>query len=400
MAQLPATHRQLLALLLVATSAVQAQSTRLASLPLEAMQTMAAVFGLIRSDYVTPVDSERLIAACTKGMFKELDSASAYLDADALNDLMSRRQTDAVGIGVELVHRAGLPSIVSTHEGSPAERAGLKPRDYLLDIDGESLEETELSQVIARLKGRPGSELTLTIRRPGESAPRTLKLEREAVQLKPVTGQRWAGNLGYLRVRSLRENTAAELRSVFRELQQGGRLTGLVLDLRHSPGGLLETSVEVAAMFLPEQAIVTRTEGRLPEANHTYTADRAEVRKNSRARQDAWPEALTTLPLVVLVDAGTASGAEIIAAALRDNGRARLLGSKTFGRGSIQTVRRLSVNNAVKLTTAVYRTPGGQLLQDRGLQPDQALPDLDRPELAGSDQDPALPKARALLAPG
>ncbi len=362
-------------------------------LPLESLQVLAASFQIIRTDYVTPMAEDRLINACTRGMFKELDSASTFLEADAFNDLTSQRQTDTVGIGIELVHRAGLPTIVTTHEGSPAERAGLRPRDYLLDIDGESLEETELAQAIAKLKGKPGTELTLTIRRPGESAPRTLKLVRQPVVFKPVTGLRWAGDLGYLRVRGLTDKTADELRSVFRDLQQGGKLKGLVLDLRRSPGGLLETSIEVAAMFLPEQAVVTRTEGRIPEANHTYTADR----RNSRAR-GAWPEDLTQLPLVVLVDGGTASGAEIIAAALRDNGRAKLLGSKTFGRGSIQTVRKLSANSGVKLTTAVYRTPGGQLLLDRGLQPDEALPDLDQLELAGSDQDPALPRARALLA--
>ena len=401
MARLPDLRFSLLTLLLAATPAVHAQSTgKLSPLPLDAMQTLAAAYGLIRSDYVTPVDEKRLIAACTKGMFSALDSASAFLEAQALADLRGPRPADSASIGVDLTHRAGLPAIVSTHEDSPAERAGLKPRDYLLEIDGESLEETELDQAVARLRGKPGSELTLTIRRPGESTPRTLKLVREPVRPKPVTGQRWAGNLGYLRVRGLRENTAAELRAAFRELQQGGRLAGLVLDLRRSPGGLLETSIEVAAMFLPEQAVVTRTEGRLPEANHTYTADREEARRKSRASQEAWPEELTRLPLVVLVDGGTASGAEIIAAALRDNGRARLLGSKTFGRGSIQTLRQMSPNTAIKLTTAFYRTPGGQLLQNRGLQPDETLPELEQPELAGSDRDPALPKVRALLARG
>ncbi len=385
-------------LLLAASPAVQAQPTKAPPLPLDSMRTMAAVFGLIRTDYVTDVDGERLVTACTKGMFSALDPASAYLDADALTALKGKRSSD-VGIGVELVLRAGLPTVAAAIEGSPAERAGLRPRDYILEIDGESMEEADLDRTLARLRGKADSELALTIRRPGESAPRTLKLTRAASELRPVFASRWGADLGYLRVRGLLEGTPGELRAAFRTLQQAGPLKGLVLDLRNSPGGLLNASVEIAAMFLPEQAVVVRTEGRLPDANQTFTADRAEVQRSAaRGPRDPWPEALTTLPVVVLVDGGTASGSEIIAAALRDNGRARLLGSRTFGRGSIQTLRMLSPHTAVKLTTALYRTPGGQQLQGRGLLPDETLPDLDRLDQAGTDKDPLLRRAAALLA--
>ena len=400
----PALHRRyaflLLALAPIAQTQAQSTQPQPQPLPLDAMQTLASVFGVIRSDYVTAVDGDRLMAACTKGMFTALDSASAYLDAEDLKALSGRPPAGTVGIGVELVMRAGLPTVAAALEGSPAEKAGLRPRDYLLDIDGRSLEETTLSQALDLLQGKAGTPLVLTLRRPGESAPRKLTLVREPTQLKPVFGRRWGEDLGYLQVRALRENTPADLRTAVQSLLQAGPLKGLVLDLRHAPGGLLQASIEVAAMFLPAQAVITRTEGRQPEARQTFTADRAQVRGSARQPRAPWPDALQTVPLVVLVDGGTASGAEIIAAALRDNGRARLLGSKTFGRGSIQTVRMVSPTTAIKLTTALYRTPGGELLQDRGLQPDEPLPELDQLQRAGTDDDPALPRARRLLGAG
>lgn len=395
----PARHHRLrlLALLLAVAPLAHAQQAKLSSLPLESMQNLAAAYGLIRSDYVTEVDGKRLIAACTKGMFKELDSASEYLDAEALAELKGKRGTE-VGIGVELALRSGLPTVAAAIEGSPADKAGLRPRDYILEIDGESMEEATLDQALARLRGKPGSELTLTVRRPGDLSSRTVTLTRAATEYKPVSGRRWGEGLGYLRVRSLREGTPREVRAAVLSLQQAGPLKGLVLDLRHSPGGLLNSALEIAAMFLPEPAVVVRTEGRLPESNQTYTATRSELQQLNKGPREPWPEALTTIPVIVLVDGGTASGAEIIAAALRDNGRARLLGSRTFGRGSIQTVRMLSPDSAVKLTTAFYRTPGGQQLQGRGLVPDENLPDLERLEQAGTDKDPLLLRAATLLA--
>jgi carboxyl-terminal processing protease len=166
-----------------------------------------------------------------------------------------------------------------------------------------------------------------------------------------------------------------------------------VLDLRNSPGGLLESSVELAAMFLPPEAPVVTTEGRMPESNHAWTANRDEILKSKYASREDWPEAMKTVPLVVLVNAGTASGVEIIAAALRDNGRAKLIGSKTFGRGTIQTVRPLGPDSAIKLTTAFYKTPSGRRLQGNGLEPDVAAPDLQRLDDAGTEQDAGLNKA-------
>ena len=396
----PARHRPLclLVLLLAAAPLVRAEPAKPSPLPLDAMKNMAAAFGLIRSDYVTAVDGDRLIASCTKGMFKELDPASAYLDGESLADLRGRRGSD-VGIGVELTLRAGLPTVAAALEGSPADRAGLRPRDYILEIDGESMEETTLEQALARLRGKPGSELTLTVRRPGDPASRTVTVTRAATEVKPVFARRWGADLGYLRVRSLREGTPREVHAAVLGLQQSRPLKGLVVDLRNSPGGLLQSAIEIAAMFLPDQAVVVRTDGRLPESNQTYTADRAVLLKAAKGAPEAWYDTWTTMPVVVLVDGGTASGAEIIAAALRDNGRARLLGSRTFGRGSIQTLRMISPDSAVKLTTALYRTPGGQQLQGRGLIPDETLPDLERLDQAGTDKDPLLLRAATLLDP-
>ncbi|MFG6467884.1 S41 family peptidase [Roseateles sp. BYS87W] len=364
----------------------------------ESLRAVASSYQAIQSDYVTPVDGTQLLSACMKGMFKSLDASSAHLDGPALAALTGPRPRDTAGIGVELTQRAGLPTVVSTSPGSPAETAGLRPRDFLLEIDGESLEEADPAQAIARLNGPAGSTVTVTLRRPGESAPRTLSLVRVVGRVPPIVRTRGPDDIGYLRLYSLLEATPGELRREFNALQQGGPLRGLVLDLRRSPGGLLNASIEIAAMFLPPDAVIARSEGRVAEATQTFTANRAEVQKLARTPRQPWPEALTSVPLVVLVDSGTASGAEILAAALRDNGRARLIGSKTFGRGSVQTVRMISPTSAIKLTTALYRTPAGEMLQGRGLAPDEAVPELELFSQAGSANDPALARARALLA--
>ena len=226
-----------------------------------------------------------------------------------------------------------------------------------------------------------------------ETERRLLTLVREPVFIKPVSARRAAFDIGYLHIPSVNESTARDVREEFRKLQAAGSLRGLVLDLRNSPGGLLLPSIELAAMFLPPDAPVVSTEGRLPESNQAWTANRDEILKNRYAKRDEWPEAMKTVPLVVLVNAGTAAGVEIIAAALRDNGRAKLIGSKTFGRGSIQTVRPLGPDSAIKLTTAFYKTPSGHRLQGNGLEPDLAAPDLQRMEDAGTDQDAGLNKA-------
>ncbi|WP_413327771.1 S41 family peptidase [Polaromonas sp. CT11-55] len=370
-----------------------AQAQKLSPEVLDELKKVAAIYGMIQTDYVKPVEGTAVLASCMKGMLNKLDAPSAYLDKEEFEDFQRGPSKDVVGIGVEIVVRAGLPTVVSALEGSPASRAGLRPKDYIVEIDGHSMEESEVQDALKRLRGKPGTTVSLAIRRPGEMENRSLTLVREPTYLRRVSSRRAPFDIGYLRIPSVNDNTAADARAEFRKLQTPGPLRGLVLDLRNSPGGLLLSSIELAAMFLPPDAPVASTEGRLPESNKAWTANRDEILKSSYAKRDEWPEAMKSVPLLVLVNAGTASGAEIIAAALRDNNRAKLMGSKTFGRGTIQTIRPLSKDAAIKLTTAFYKTPGGRQLQGNGLEPDLQAPDLQRLEDAGTDQDPGLSKA-------
>jgi carboxyl-terminal processing protease len=370
-----------------------AQAQKLSPEVLEELKKIAAVYGMIQTDYVKSVDGTVVLSSCMKGMLNKLDAQSTFIDKEEFEDFSRGPSKDVAGIGVETVVRAGLPTVVSALEGSPAARAGLRPKDYILEIDGHSMEESEAQDAVKRLRGKPGTTVNLTIRRPGEMENRTFTLVREPGYLRRVSSRRAPFDIGYLRIPSVNDSTAPDVRAEFRKLQAAGPLRGLVLDLRNSPGGLLLSSIELAAMFLPPDAPIVSTEGRLPESNRAWTANRDEILKDRYAKRDDWPEAMKSVPLVVLVNAGTASGVEIIAAALRDNGRAKLMGSKTFGRGTIQTVRQLSKDSAVKLTTAFYKTPSGRQLQGNGLEPDLQAPDLQRLEDAGTDQDAGLSKA-------
>ncbi|WP_425500796.1 S41 family peptidase [Pseudaquabacterium terrae] len=374
-------------------SSAGAQAQKLSPDMLDELKKVAAIYGIIQTEYVTPVEGTVVLSGCMKGMLNRLDAQSAYLDKEEFEDLIRGPSRDVVGIGVEMVVRAGLPTVVSAIEGSPADRVGLRPKDYILEIDGHSMEESEVQDAVKRLRGKPGTTVSLVIRRPGEMESRSLTLVREPTYLKRVSSRRTPFDIGYLRIPSVNENTASDVRAEFRKLQAAGPLRGLVLDLRNSPGGLLLSSIELAAMFLPPDAPVVSTEGRSSESNKAWTANRDEILKSKYAKRDDWPDAMKSVPLVVLVNAGTASGVEIIAAALKDNGRAKLIGSKTFGRGTIQTVRPLSKDSAIKLTTAFYKTPSGRHLQGNGLEPDLQAPDLQRLEDAGTDQDAGLSKA-------
>ncbi|EJL86305.1 C-terminal processing peptidase [Polaromonas sp. CF318] len=374
-----------------------AQAQKLSPEVLDELKKVASIYGMIQTDYVTPVDGTVVLASCMKGMLNKLDLQSAYMEKDEFEDFMRGPPKDLVGIGVEIVIRAGLPTVVSAIEGSPASRSGLRPKDYIMEIDGHSMEESEARDAVKRLRGKPGTTVNLTIRRPGEMENRSLTLIREPSYLRRVSSRRAPFDIGYLRIPSVNESTAPDVRAEFRKLQATGPLRGLVLDLRNSPGGLLLSSIELAAMFLPPDAPIVSTEGRLSESNRAWTANRDEILKGGYAKRDDWPDAMKSVPLVVLVNAGTASGVEIIAAALRDNNRAKLMGSKTFGRGTIQTLRPLSKDSAVKLTTAFYKTPSGRQLQGNGLEPDVQAPDLQRMEDAGTDQDAGLIKAINLL---
>lgn len=381
----------------LAAASAGAQPSRMSPEMLAEIQKFAAMQAMIGTDYVREVDSVSVMNSCMKGMVAGLDAQSVYFDAEAFEEFRNGGTTGEVGIGVELTLRAGLPSITTAIDGSAAQRAGLNPKDYILEVDGHSMEESTLEEAVKRLRGAPGSSVDLLIRRPGEAVNRSLRITRELTRMKPVSASRAFGNVGYIKLSGFTDQSAPALRAAFKALPSSKSMKGLVLDLRNSPGGLLTATIEIAAMFLPEGAPVVSLEGRLPESNQSIRADRQEILRNRNAINEPWPEAMRSVPMVVLVNAGTASGAEIVAGALQDNGRAKLVGGKTFGRGSIQTVRQLTANTAIKLTTAIYKTPKGHVLQNKGLVPDVQAVDPDRYDDRATAQDAGLKQALAML---
>lgn len=376
-----------------------AQPKKMSPEALDEIRKIAAIRSMIQTDYFKPVDDVAVLGSCMKGMLSGLDGQSVYFDAEAFEEFKSGGPSGEVGIGIEMTLRAGLPTVTTAIDGSAAQRAGLLPKDYILEIDGLSMEESTLEDAIKKLRGAPGSTVALTLRRPGETVNRRVSITREVTRVQPAWSRRLTGDVGYIKMSSFTDQSAPALRAAFKELQSTKALKGLVLDLRNAPGGLLTATIEIAAMFLPEGAPVVSFEGRLPESNQFIRADRNEITQARGAINEPWPAAMRSVPLVVLVNTGTASGAEIVAGALRDNGRAKLIGSKTFGRGSIQTVRQLTPNTAIKLTTAVYKTPSGRLLQNKGLEPDLQAPDPDRYEDRATAQDPGLKQALLELSP-
>jgi carboxyl-terminal processing protease len=381
----------------LAAASAGAQPSRMSPEMLAEIQKLAAIQAMIGTDYVHAVNPVSVMNSCMKGMLAGLDAQSVYFDAEAFEEFRNGGTTGEVGIGVELTLRAGLPSITTAIDGSAAQRAGLNPKDYILEVDGHSMEESTLEEAVKRLRGAPGSSVDLLIRRPGEAVNRSLRITRELTRMKPVSASKAFGNVGYIKLSGFTDQSAPALRAAFNAMPSPKTMKGLVLDLRNSPGGLLTATIEIAAMFLPAGAPVVSLEGRLPESNQSIRADRQEILRNRNAINEPWPEAMRSIPMVVLVNAGTASGAEIVAGALQDNGRAKLVGCKTFGRGSIQTVRQLTANTGIKLTTAIYKTPKGHVLQNKGLVPDVQAVDPDRYDDRATAQDAGLKQALAML---
>ncbi len=383
--------------LFLAAASAGAQASRMSPEMLAEIQKFAAMQAMIGTDYVHAVDPVSVMNSCMKGMVAGLDGQSVYFDAASFEEFKNGGTAGEVGIGVELTLRAGLPSITTAIDGSAAQRAGLNPKDYILEIDGHSMEETTLEEAVKRLRGAPGSSVDLLIRRPGEATNRSLRITRELTRMKPVSDSRVFGSVGYIKLSGFTDQSAPALRAAFKALPSPPSMKGLVLDLRNSPGGLLTATIEIAAMFLPEGAPVVSLEGRLPESNQSIRADRQEILRNRNAVNEPWPEAMRSIPMVVLVNAGTASGAEIVAGALLDNGQAKTVGGKTIGRGRIQTGRQLTANTAIKLTTAIYKTPKGRVLQNKGLAPDVLAADPERYDDRATTQDGGLKQALAML---
>jgi carboxyl-terminal processing protease len=362
-------------------------------LPKEDIRRFLDVFDVIDSDYVTEPNKTKIFNACLAGMLHSLDAKSAFLDEDTFNDL--RNGKPGSGVGLQLSYRAGLPTVVSSIDGSPAQRAGIRSKDYILTIDGESMEEVTLEDAVKKLRGNAGSSVNLTIRRLGETSERSFTLVREVISSPRIRANLTKPGIGYMRIPALQSSTGEEIQTAYSDLERQnlGPLKGLILDIRDNPGGTLPGAIEAAAMFLPKDALILSLNGRLPDSNQKFYANQQYFSSRRQALQYVMNPQLQIIPLILLVNEGTAAGAEIIAGAFQDYRRAILVGSKTFGLGSIQTIRQLDQNTAVKLTTAYWKTPSGHMIQNNGIIPDHLI----KSDITDTKQNPVFSKALELI---
>ena len=351
-------------------SAIAEKETR-ASLPIEELRTFAEVFNAIKQGYVEPVDDKKLITHAISGMLSNLDPHSSYLDADSYKDLQVGTQGEFGGLGIEVGMEDGLVKVVSPIEDSPADRGGVKSGDLIFKIDNTLVKGLTLSDAVKRMRGKPKTQIKLSILRKGEDKPIELTLTREIIKVQSVKSKLVEDGYGYLRVTSFQENTAAALVKHLNDLYKQGPLKGLVLDLRNDPGGLLNMAVGVSAAFLPPNTLVTSTDGRTPDAKHQfYTVPEDYLRGSKEDFIRNLPAEIRKVPMVVLINGGSASASEIVAGALQDHKRAVVMGTTSFGKGSVQTVLPLPGKTAIKLTTARYFTPSGRSIQAKGIVPD------------------------------
>lgn len=323
-------------------------------------QLFKEVMEKTKQDYVDDVNDKKLIESAIEGMLSSLDPHSTFLNEKEFQEMRISTKGEFGGLGIEVTMEKGFVKVISPYEDSPAFRAGIKAGDFITMIEGTVVKGMTLSQAVEKLRGKPKSKIKLTVFRESTSESFDVNPMREVVKIIPVKAKLVASNVALIKITTFNENTAALIKKEFSKLQdqakeKGTVLRGLILDLRWNPGGLFEQSKEVAEMFL-EDGIVVSTKGRLPESNQVYRASGADITEG--------------MPIAVLINGGSASAAEIVAGALQDNKRALIVGTKSFGKGSVQTVMPLAGNTAMKLTTSRYYTPNGKAIQANGIDPD------------------------------
>jgi carboxyl-terminal processing protease len=331
-----------------------------ADLPWQDARMLAAVLERVKHDYVNPVDDHQLLQAAIRGMVASLDPYSAYLDGDEYDEVKISSSGRYFGVGIELSIEDEQVVVIAPFDGSPAAQAGIRSGDIIVTIDGIPVNTNTLADTIGRMRGAEGTPVKIGIMREGNPEPMVFTLKRSRVDLHSVRGEMLEPGFAYLRISQFSETTGDDLNTTLKDLRKhnGAPLKGLVLDLRDNPGGVLEAAVAVADAFLDSGVIVT-AKGRTPD---------------SKFEMDATPgDVLNGAPIVVLVNGGSASAAEIVAGALKDQHRAKLMGRTTFGKGSVQTIIPLSDDRAVKLTTSLYYTPSGVSINHRGIAPDIEL---------------------------
>lgn len=333
------------------------QAAETEALPLDELRTFTEVFAKVKNDYVEPVDDKKLLESAIRGMLAGLDPHSAYLDKEAYRDLQEGTSGEFGGLGIEVSMEDGLVKVIAPIDDTPAARAGVKAGDLIIKLDETPVKGMELADAVRLMRGEPGTNITLTIIREGEEKPLKFTITRDVIKVKSVKADMLEPGYGYVRISHFQAHTGDDLRKAIEDLKNGnnGELKGLILDLRNNPGGILSAAVAVSDAFL-DKGLIVYTEGRIADSRLKFNAKPMDIMHGA--------------PMVVLVNAGSASASEIVAGALQDHKRAIIMGEKTFGKGSVQTILPMSNDAALKLTTARYYTPKGRSIQAEGITPD------------------------------
>jgi len=329
----------------------------LAPLPLNELRSFTEVFSRIKSDYVEPVEDKKLLEDAVQGMLAGLDPHSAYLDAESFKDMRVETEGQFGGLGIEVTMENGFVKVVSPIEDTPAARAGVKPGDLIIRLDDKAVKGLTLTEAVRAMRGKPGSDITLTIVREGATKPLKITLTRAVIKIQSVKSRMLEPGFGYVRVTQFQAGTDKGLAEALKKLEteNKGTLRGMILDLRNNPGGVLNSAVGVSDAFL-DKGLIVYTEGRVPDSKMKLSATPGDL--------------LNGAPMVVLINGGSASASEIVAGALQDHKRAVIMGTKSFGKGSVQTIIPVSNGAALKITTARYYTPSGRSIQASGIVPD------------------------------
>ena len=349
-----------------------------APLPIDELRSFTEVYGRVKNDYVEAVDDKELIEEAINGMLSGLDPHSAYLNEEAFKEMKVGTQGEFGGLGIEVSMEDGFVKVVAPIEDTPAWNAGLKSGDLIIKLDESNVKGMTLNDAVKLMRGKPGTDIVLTIVRKGEPQPQTITVTRDIIQIQSVKYRMLEEDYAYFRVTQFQEHTGEKLGQAIEKLfaENEGPMKGMILDLRNDPGGLLTASIGVSAAFLQKDKLVVYTEGRTNDARmRMYARPEFYARGPKGDYLANVPEAAKTVPMVVLVNGGSASASEIVAGALQDHRRAVIMGTQTFGKGSVQTILPLGNGTAIKLTTARYFTPSGQSIQAKGITPDIIVED-------------------------
>jgi len=364
---------------------ISAVAQRGSPLPLDELRQFTGVFAAIKNNYVEPVEDKTLIKSAISGMLSDLDPHSAYLDADAFRDMQATTQGAFGGLGIEVGTEDGFVKVISPIEDTPAARAGVLAGDLIIRIDDQPTKGMPLGDAVKLMRGEPKTGIVLTIQRQNLAQPIEVKIVRDVIKVRSVRSKMLDDNVAYVRISQFQEKTGADmvehLRKLGESLGKNGVPKGLVLDLRNDPGGLLNSAIGVSAAFLPRGTPVVSTDGRTSESRRQYNASARHYARGERDYLASAPAWLKTVPMVVLVNVGSASASEIVAGALQDHGRAPIVGNRTFGKGSVQVILPVSSDTAIKLTTSRYFTPNGRSIQATGIVPDHVVADTAQGDL-------------------